>query len=347
MSKRANPAAVGLFVFGALFLGFAAIVVFGSGKFFQTRQAFILYFEDSVQGLNVGAPVKFKGVTIGEVTDIFIRYRQPADSPHVPVIIEIDTEGLQEKHNVLVDLADPDELARQILNGLRAALQQDSFVTGRLYIELDYYPDLEEPPEMVQSAEGPDDQPAYLEIPTLRFGLTEVLQKLTRMVNDVSQIDFPGIANDARLTINNANSLLSEVNAKVRQLDVNAINREVVMTLEQVRVLVEDPALSEVGPNLNDALKQVQSLTTKVDANIDPLMADLSVSLEQARTTLREAELLLADLNASAGTANSPLQRNLNRSLEEVAAAARSLNQLANYLERNPSALLTGRNASE
>ena len=68
MSKQANKKAIGAFVLAALVLAVAAIVIFGSGKFFVKQDQYVAYFQGSVKGLRVGAPVVFRGVKIGEVT---------------------------------------------------------------------------------------------------------------------------------------------------------------------------------------------------------------------------------------------------------------------------------------
>lgn len=348
MSKQANPAAVGFFALAGLALAFAAVVIFGSGLL-KTREKFILYFEDSVQGLNVGAPVKFKGVTIGEVTEILIRYRQPRDSAHLPVFIEVDTKSLQEKHNVSIDLSDPDELRTQINNGLRATLQQGSLVTGRNFIELDYHPEILESPEFVQLDEGPADQPAFPEIPTLRFEITETLQRLTRMVNDISQIDFPRLADGVQSTLDHSSSFMALANVRLQQLDMVTLNQEAVTVLEKLRALLDDPEMQTAANRFNQAMGDLSSAATEYEAlamEVSPLVADLRGASQQATLSLQRAEALMNGLNATVAASDSTLQRNLNRTLDEVRAAARSINQLADYLERNPSSLLTGRNAN-
>ena len=69
MARRANPAMIGAFVLGALFLAVAALVAFGGGKLFKRTQAHVAYFEGSLKGMAIGAPVTFNGVKIGSVTD--------------------------------------------------------------------------------------------------------------------------------------------------------------------------------------------------------------------------------------------------------------------------------------
>src|SRR5271168_1834419 len=101
MGKRINPATVGAFVLGAIGLILAAVVVFGSGNLFRKTHDFVIFFGGDINGLRVGAPVKFKGVEIGQVAKIRLRLEQQvnqsgqlrADVP-IPVIIELDEEKI-------------------------------------------------------------------------------------------------------------------------------------------------------------------------------------------------------------------------------------------------------------
>lgn len=342
MSKRANPTLIGAFVILALILGVAAVILFGSGKLFSQSERFVMYFEDSLNGLDLGAPVKFKGVRIGEVTDIRIRYRQNGDSNHVPVFIDIDTERLQTVHNVQVDLADYEQFQYQVLAlNLRSTLQQESFVTGKLFIEMDYFPDAP-PPQFVQQKGNQYSGPVFMEIPTLRSGLTEVIQKVSLMVNEISQIDFG-------LMGQRINSILGSLERKLDELDVRAINEHAVTTLENVNILLSDPELRRLAGRLNGSLDQLeklliesQDLVNNLDGQIEPLGASLQRVASRTESTLTEAESLLANLSEMTDP-ESPTRDQLQMALEEMTRTLRSLRQLTDYLERNPNALFTGK----
>ena len=96
MSKKANSKLIGIFVLGALILIIAGILVFGSGKFLEDKDTFVLYFDSSVNGLNVGAPVKFKGVQIGEVTRIGLELHLEDIAFRTPVFIETVKGAIRE-----------------------------------------------------------------------------------------------------------------------------------------------------------------------------------------------------------------------------------------------------------
>jgi ABC-type transporter Mla subunit MlaD len=74
MSKKANTSAIGLFVIGAVLLAVAGVVIFGGGQFFTKKYNYVAYFSGSVKGLNIGAPVLFRGVKIWQVTGISMQF---------------------------------------------------------------------------------------------------------------------------------------------------------------------------------------------------------------------------------------------------------------------------------
>src|SRR5438046_1006678 len=140
MSKKANPASIGLFVVVGLTLGIAALVIFGSKGLFHPQQKDILYFNASLKGLNPGAPVKFRGVTIGKVAEVLIRHNQASDDFSMPVIIKIDKKLAQSKSDEQLEIGSEARLNLLIEQGFRGGLDAESLVTGVLYIALDILP---------------------------------------------------------------------------------------------------------------------------------------------------------------------------------------------------------------
>ena len=95
MSKKANPTSIGLFFIIGLALGLGGLVVFSTRGLFHPVQKDIVYFDASLKGLSPGAPVKYRGVTIGSVEEILIRHNQASNDFSMPVIIAIDKELAQ------------------------------------------------------------------------------------------------------------------------------------------------------------------------------------------------------------------------------------------------------------
>ena len=97
MSKKVNPTALGLFLVVGIALGVVGVLIFSAGNLFSTRQKYIVYFNVSLKGLDPGAPVKFRGVTVGKVQDVLLRHNQANDDFAMPVIVAIDNRLIQSK----------------------------------------------------------------------------------------------------------------------------------------------------------------------------------------------------------------------------------------------------------
>lgn len=307
-NNKANPTLIGVFLIGAIFLILVALFTYGSGQMFKKQDKFILYFESSVNGLDVGAPVKFKGVKIGQVERIMIRYNQADNSARVPVLIEIDTGRLKQELGVTVNLSDPKEFLFQVNSGLRGKLEYQSYVTGKFYIELDYYQD-ERPIVLVQK------ERIYKEIPTIESNMKELWETALNSLSEISKIDFAGISNHLDSAVKKLDNGLGDINFK----------------------------------GLNDsfigASNSVKKLADSVQKNVNPIAGDIHNAVADLRETLKQiqgAVSVVYDLSDPEST----LRYGVDDALTEFTHAARSIGALAEYLERNPSALLTGKGPS-
>jgi len=155
MSKKVNKTMIGVFVIGAIFLLLTAIVIFGSGELFKRTNKFVLYFDGSVKGLSIGAPVMFRGVSIGTVKDISLIYDEKAGTIMLPVIVQIEDDRI--KGAPSFGEAGGDK--KMIALGLRGRLEVQSFLTGQLMVSFDFYP--KEPAKLRGILKG------FPELPTL------------------------------------------------------------------------------------------------------------------------------------------------------------------------------------
>ena len=158
MSRRANPRAIGVFVLGALALLVAALAIFGGGRVFGPKETFVMFFEDDVGGLQVGAPVTFRGVRVGTVTDVRIRYDTDHQSVSIPVYVQLDRRQV-----VVAGERGWEQTSEMIKRGLRAQLKMQSFVTGQVAVDLDFQP--RTPARLVGIINN------YPEIPTVRSSI--------------------------------------------------------------------------------------------------------------------------------------------------------------------------------
>ena len=145
MSKKASTTAIGIFVIGAVLLAVVGMVVFGSGRYFTKKYNYVAYFSGSVKGLNIGAPVLFRGVKVGSVTNIAMEYDAKDVAFRIAVaiqLVESSTHVVNEEYTEGMEETTQDELVIDLINrGLRAQLAPQSFITGLLYVKLDFFPE--------------------------------------------------------------------------------------------------------------------------------------------------------------------------------------------------------------
>jgi len=189
MSKKVNKTVIGVFVIGALVLLMVAIVVFGSGELFKRTNKFVLYFDGSVKGLAIGAPVMFRGVSIGNVKDISLFYDSKAGTITLPVIVEID----QDRIKGALSFGELGGDKKMIALGLRGKLEVQSFLTGQLMISFDFYPEkkaklhgiVNKYPELPTLPASPDITEIMNEIPIKEIAknLEATAQGVNKLVN--------------------------------------------------------------------------------------------------------------------------------------------------------------------
>jgi paraquat-inducible protein B len=250
VSEKANPARVGSFVVGAVILFIGGLVAFGSGRCFQSTVPVMLYFEGNVNGLDVGAPVKFRGVEVGRVTQIRLRFEPAAGSVEIPVLIELDQRKLE---SAGVPTMDRGAIERAVENGLRARLETQSLLTGLLFVQLDFYPD--QLGHMSTTADG-----GLVQIPTLPTALEEAQNTLAALAEKLGEIDFAGLIDAFR-----------DAAVAVREL---AGSGETESTIASI----------------NQAVKSVQRLTDSLNQKVGPVGDSLRATSQQTEATVKELE---------------------------------------------------------
>ena len=329
MSRKTSPTLIGAFVLGALALVVLAVVVLGSGRFFRQTREFVLYFDTSVNGLRVGAPVKFKGVEIGAVKDIRLQLEKGAQVNKIPVIIEIDLEKLTSR-GARGDVArDVPTFRKAIIDmGLRGQLLMESLVTGLLYVGLDFFPNT--PVRLVQSDEG---NYQYPEIPTTPTTLEQAQDAATRIMAKIEELDFKGLQKSLTETVDGVNHLVNSPDLKASLRGLN----QAMPKLEEALVSIRKAATSLDGnmATLSKNLEQTSDATREA-------MQQATLAIKQTDGALKAAEAVMVNVNGMMDQ-DSPTFYELRRSMKEISAAARTLRLLSGYIERNPRALIFGK----
>jgi paraquat-inducible protein B len=316
MRTQPNARLVGAFVLGAVILAITAVAVLASGRLFRKTDSFILVFRGNVNGLRVGAPVKIKGVTIGSVTDIQLRLNLGLESVassqggiQIPVLIEINENRITRGAS---NLAISQDVRRAVQQGLRAQLAMESFVTGILYIDLDMHPGTPENYVM-----PPDSTPQ--EIPTLKTTFEQAQSAAARIISQMDKIQLDEL-------VTTANQTLSAFGDLARSPDIKS-------------ALV---SLNQTAISLGDTARSIRHLTEHVDRQVGPMAASIEKGAHDIDIAVQNAQAALDHIQAGLQP-DSPLVYHTNQALENVSAAARSLRELGDYLQRNPSAIIRGR----
>lgn len=341
--KDGKRALLGIFLLGAVALSVVAIAVLGSGALFTKTQEFVMFFDGSVSGLNVGAPVVFKGVRIGSVRDINL-VLDPADlSPTIPVVVELDPTKIG---GMRKGISLQENIKELVERGLRAQLVTQSFVTGQLMISLDFFP---ERPALYK---GGGTVPEIPTIPT-------VMQQLARKLEDLPLEEM------VNKIVQSVNGLEALINSPELKGSLRAMER----ALEELSVLAKN-LNQEVGPlatTLKDSIREYGKLAKRADGYLASTTSEASKTLESFRKLAEELDSKVKAISGPAqkaleamelammraGTAmdgaghlldeDSPLIQRMTLALEEMALASRSLRSLAEYLERHPEAILYGK----
>ncbi|HHS83815.1 MAG TPA: MCE family protein [Gammaproteobacteria bacterium] len=322
MSKKANPTLIGLFVVAAVGLFVLATFLLSDGSLFSKKKHYVLFFENTVTGLTVGSPVSFRGVKVGTVTDITLQVDPETEQIYIPVHIEINPRRFSTAAGKGETSSGSFDLQSLVDRGLRAQLQIHSFITGQLFIQLDYYPN--ETPKYVGAITS------YPEIPTV----PSLLDKLGGKLENYS---YEKLLDNLAATMSGLERL---VNSPELMDTIHSLNK----VLQNVDTLVGnlDGQIAPISSNLNKTLVDAQKALADIRAvtgNLDNHAETMSASFEQSMAQANEAFSSLGEQLSD----DSELHYQLSRALQELTESARSLRILSDTIERNPETLLKGK----
>jgi len=328
MKTKVSPAVVGAFVLGAFVIGIITLLALGSLSLFTKPERFMVYFDESISGLDQGSPVKLRGVRVGHVVGTSIRYDRATG------------RSLAAEHGASFDVSSRSELQTLVDRGLRAQLEVSGLATGLLYVELDFmdplkYPDLSK----TTDAKYVVVPPTPSEISELRAGAATLLANATTVLAKMEQVDFQGLSTELK-------RLAAEARLRIEGVDFKGLAEQWRKTGESVDAVARSPDTRHAIENLDRTLDALHSAIGRLDTQVDSNGKELQATLIQAKAALES-------FNSAAQSARSFINAQQNfgeestRALDKVADAAESIQRLADFLERNPNALVSGRKESK
>ena len=318
MSRTVNPVAVGAFVVGTLLLALFLAIFFGGGSWWSARERFVLIYDSSIKGLNVGAPVTIKGVKIGEVVDIKAHLYENSQSVLNSVVIEVDPGALEREDN-----SDGAELMDELIRrGLRAQLRLQSFLTAQLYVDVDFHPD--------KPAQYKDVKTSYRQLPTTPTDL----EQLTR---DLEAIDINKLGENFQQIVDGVNKLINDQ-------ALQHLGQDVSDTLASVRASADQ--LNRQAAAFGDRTAPLLASGEQTLQTLNRTLPQLTTELEQTLVALRQASESLQKTAANTTyltSDDSPVVYRIDRAADSVNKAAEQIHRLTDVLERQPESLIFGK----
>jgi paraquat-inducible protein B len=273
---------------------------------FTKKITFILFFDGSVRGLNMGAPVEFKGIKVGSVKDIRLEFDKRDSSFRIPVLIEIEPERIIERGESKV--SSPYQTLKNLVDGgLRAQLQTGSLLTGQLFVELGMHPGT---PTRLVNEGGP-----FPELPTIPTSMEQMTTSIKGIL------------------------------AKMEKMDMEKIAVEFLATLQGANKLINKPELQDTMHDLQESLHAFKNILHKLDQRVEPITVNLEKTIGAGHQALEKTRITLGLIDDLLKP-DSPLQFRFIELTEELAETARSIRALVDLLERNPNSIIFGKDSS-
>jgi paraquat-inducible protein B len=325
MSQKANPTLIGAFVFGAIIIAIGAVLFFGSANLFAKKQLFETYFNQSVNGLGIGSNVKYKGVTVGKVTKVQLKFQGGGEAPIVKVLYEINTDNLLNKYGLSINLADRKLHEKAVANGFRAKMDFESLISGQLFIALDYYKDTA-PAEL-----HPEGDTSIFEIPPQPSDIEAILADLTKAIGNIGSVDFASLAKDLQ-------GVLKSAQAGIDSMHLDHLGNSLDKAADSISNLANGEQIKSALASVHDSFAEL-TVTLK---NLNPAVQDLKPTLDQAKIALTNLQKSTQQLDQVLKP-DSSFRYQLDSSLSEISSAAAAIQGLADFLQRHPNSLLFGR----
>lgn len=241
---------------------------------FTTKVPYVVQFDESVRGLTPGAPVEFRGMRVGTVSDVGLQIDVATESIRIPVTIEIEPQRISiTGTEALTDRPPYEFMEKMVERGLRAQLQPGNLLTGQMLVDLGFHPDAA-PAKLDRSGE-------YPKIPSVPSQIDALTASATGILTELAKLPLTELVQDLRSTVQNVDALVSSPRTAetLEALKVTATNLQtLVQTMDQ-----------QLGPLLSQAQGTLASADAMVGANsqtrydLDSMLKELAGAARSIR----------------------------------------------------------------
>ena len=197
------------------------------------KRKYLLSFDGSVRGLTPGAEVEFRGIDLGVVKSVDVEFDPETKEFHIPVLVEMEPERMGKQATDMTEEENRKIMDELVARGLRAQLKTGSILTGKLYIDLDFFPDAEK--EEIRMANG------YPVMPTVPTSIEEITKDVNAILGKVKAFPFEQIGENVNRTTANLNKTILQAEEALKSIDNMFAEDSVVSTplLQSMRELAE------------------------------------------------------------------------------------------------------------
>jgi paraquat-inducible protein B len=342
MSLKANYFKLGVFVIGAVLAGFVLLVVIGSGRWFQPKIAIETYFDESVQGLDIGSKVKYRGVVIGDVTRIsftYVKYEQekPMRERMRYVLVEAQLQPKLLGGRAAGGITSPENARLEVERGLRARLAPQG-ITGTNYLEIDY---IDSPSQLLAVGWQPDT--TY--IPSSRSTVLQFVNAASELIERLHKLDVEG-------TMANLNRLMTTTESRIAAFDTGSLSRRADRTLAKVETALDGLATKKLSDEAVALLGELRATNgelqkTLTSPALQNLPGEAAAAMARVRTIVDDPNLprTLQHLSRTLGRIDRIFgggETDLATTIENLRQITDNLRDLTEDTKRYPANVLYG-----
>src|SRR6267142_3759989 len=333
---------IGLFVISATVLAVIGIIVLGVGSVFQRTALVETYIEESVQGLDVGSPMKFRGVLVGKVEEITLT-SAVYDTKRRYVLVRVDiTSNLFQ-----FPLADPNDpsFKSELERGFRVRLAAQG-LTGVAYLEADYLDPERNPPLEI------DWQPYYPYIPSTRSRITQLSEAVERILRNFSDIDIAQLSQTIDKSLVAMTKLAENANLDKIGAQANALLNELRETNRQINTLVSNPELKTTIADASATAGRARQIIERAEKPVNQMLTDLPQATESLSRLVKRLDSVATDLPETSSQLRQTIQRmnrllanqqrDIEKTMDNLRAVSENMKEITDNSKKYPSQVLFG-----